>query len=207
MGGAGAEACACFSSNTDLPVLLWDSDTALISYLNVLFLAPECWYGNSSSKMCARLRQQCIKNKHQFGEYLKKNQLCSVNKVATLPQVDLMGFEGFFLIFCWLVGNVISALPGTLGFSRHSPTGLIQIYNFFWTDLSDLKGSTKTLILQSKLLLSHMLHVELWGLVGDLLLMGLEKVRESLGSICIMVFSSCLGLFVIHSVSFPRYYP
>lgn len=118
-----------------------------------------------------------------------------------------MGFGFFFLIFCWLVGNVISALPRTLGFSRHCPTGLIYIYVICLTDLSDLKGSIKTLILQSKLLLSHMLHVELWGLVGDLLLRGLEKVRESLGSICIMVFSSSLGVFVIHSMSFSRDYP
>lgn len=55
-------------------------------------------------------------------------------------------------------------------------------------------GSIKTSILQSKLLLSHMLHVELWVLVEGLLLRGLEEVRGSLGSICIMVFSSCLSV-------------
>lgn len=50
------------------------------------------------------------------------------------------------------------------------------------------------MILQSTLLLSHMLHVELWVLVEGLLLRRLEKVRESLGSICIMVVSSCLDV-------------
>lgn len=39
-----------------------------------------------------------------------------------------------------------------------------DLHYIFLTDLSDLKGSIKTLIHQSKLLLSHMLHVELWGI-------------------------------------------